>query len=98
MLGNRLAQEGVALFGTVAMEGFAAAFVVHGLVHGREHGRRKRFGDVADAQADDFGVGVFGLIFRDAMRDFGEKVGGLNLQVVLVDADHFVLAPLGVKI
>src|SRR5262249_36170928 len=58
VLGDGFAEEVVALLGAVAVEGFAAGHVVHGLVHGFDDGGRKGLGDVADAHADDLGGGV----------------------------------------
>ena len=48
----------------------------------------QRLGDVADAEADDGFVGVRGDVGADTLGDVGEKIGGLELGVVFVDADH----------
>jgi cytidyltransferase-like protein len=50
---------------------------------------RQRFRDVADAEPDD-GLGRVGLRVRaHALGDVTEKVGRLQLGIVLVDADHW---------
>ena len=55
VLGDRLAQEVVALLGAVAVERVAAGHLVDGLVHRLDDRGRQRLGDVADAHADDLG-------------------------------------------
>ena len=57
-----LAQEIVALFRTVAAEGFCFAHFVDGFMHGVDDGRGEGTRDVADAEADDIGIRVcFGV-------------------------------------
>ena len=58
VLGDGFAQERVALLGTVALEGAAAAHFIHGFMHRIAHGLRESFGDIADAQPNDLGIGV----------------------------------------
>ena len=72
------------------MERLAGRLVVDGLVEGGDHGGRERLGDVADAEADDLRLGMGLLVGLDAMGDFGEQIGCLNLQVVFIDADHSI--------
>jgi len=51
---------------------------------------RERLGDVADAEADDGLLRIRGDVGADALGDVGEEIGGLELGVVFVDADHGV--------
>ena len=90
VLRDGLAQKGVALLGSVAVERLAGGFVVDGPVEGGDHGGGERLGDVADAEADDLRLGMGLLMGLDAMGDFGEQIGCLNLQVVFIDADHSI--------
>ena len=86
--GDGLAQEGVALVGTVALEGLALGHLVGGGVERGDAHRRQRLGDVTDAEADEGPAGI-GLLERgDAAGDVSEKIRRLELGVVFVDADH----------
>ncbi len=88
VFGNGLAQEVVALLGTVTAESGLAAEFVHSLVHCFAAGRCKGKGDIADAEADDVGIGVLGLIGFDALGDFGEEIRGLEFAEVFVGKNH----------
>ncbi len=83
-----LPQELVALLGAVAAEGGGIRHLVHRLVKGPDAGRGQGSGHVADAELDDVRRGVGLLVGRHAPGDLGEQVGGLELQVILVDSDH----------
>ena len=87
-LGDLLAQEGVALLGSVAVEVRARRLVIDGLVHRRDDGRGERLGDVPDSEADDFRLRVLRLVRRHAVGDFGEEIGRLDFRVVWVNLQH----------
>jgi hypothetical protein len=53
-----------------------------------DHGLGQRFGHVADAEADDLLVRVGLLKGVHAPGDVGEKIGGFQLQIIFIDADH----------
>ena len=70
------------------MEVLPPRLVVHRPVERGDDRRRERLGDVADAEADDLRLGVGGLVGGDSVGDLREKVGGLDLRIVLVDVQH----------
>ena len=88
MLGDGVAQEGIALLGAVALERGAVGQLVGGGVQRRDADRRQRLGDVADAEPDDRLAGVGGDVGVHALGDVGEEVAGLELGEVFVNADH----------
>ncbi len=88
VLGDGFAQEGIALFGAIALESGALGHLVGGGVQRLDADGRKRLGDVANAEADDRLVGMSGDVGADALGDVGEEIGGFELGVVFVDADH----------
>jgi hypothetical protein len=55
---------------------------------GRDDRFGQRFGHVADAEADDLLVRIGLLKSVHAPGDVGEKIGGFQLQIVFIDADH----------
>ena len=62
---DSLTEEVIALFRTVAAEGFGFAHFVDGLVHGVDDSRGQGTGDVADAEADDIRFRMcFGISFN----------------------------------
>lgn len=73
---DSLTEEVIALFRTVAAEGFGFAHFVDGLVHGVDDSRGQGTGDVADAEADDirfrmcFGISFnfFAMVAKDSCR------------------------------
>jgi hypothetical protein len=71
VLGDGLAEEGVALLGAVALEGGAVRHLVGGGMEGLDAHRRERLGDVADAEADDGLAGVGGDVGAHALGDVG---------------------------
>ena len=85
-----LAEEAIALLGTVAVERLALCDVVDGLVHRLCHCGRQRLRDIADAETDDLCGWIFLLKTLHAVCDFGEKIAGLDFEVVFVDANHDV--------
>ena len=88
VLRDGLAQEGVALFGAVALERLAPAQFVGAGVQGRHAHGRQRLGDVADAEPDDRPLRVGLLKGGDAPGDVAEQIGGLQLGEIFVNADH----------
>ena len=90
LLGNRLPQPEVALFGAVAVEAFMRGQVVHGGVHGLNGGPGQRFRHVADAAADQPRRGLrMGLNERiHAPVDFREQISRLQLEEMIVDISH----------
>lgn len=59
-----LAEEVIALFRTVAAEGFGFAHFVDGFMHGVDDGRCQGTGDVTDAETDDIRFRMcFGVSF-----------------------------------
>ncbi len=85
-----LAQEIAALLVAVAAEGFAHGKLVHRRLDRRHRGRRQRLGDVADAAAD-YALRRFRIPVAELAhppRDLGEKVTGLELEVVFVEVSH----------
>ena len=82
--GLRVYQEAVALFGAIAVEGVCAGQLVHGAVHRLDAGRRKRTGDVADAQAYQFLVRVGHLEGIDTLGNVGKEITALQFQEVFV--------------
>jgi hypothetical protein len=85
---DRLDQEVVALLRAVAAERLAPRHLVDRRVHRLDDRRREWLGDVADAEPDDVGVGVRGLVGADAAPDLGEQIACGQLGVMLVDARH----------
>ena len=69
-----LAQEGVALFGSVAAEGFGDSHFIDGAVHGCDAGRRQGARHIADAQADDVALGMGFAESLHAVGDGGEEI------------------------
>ena len=53
MLRDRLAEKGIALLGTVALEALPPGHLIGRRVQRLDANRRKRFGDVANAEPDD---------------------------------------------
>ena len=88
VLGDGVAQKGVALLGAVAVEGLGSGEVVYGGVHGGDDGRGERAGDVADAHLDEARFGVRLLVGGGAAGDFREQVAAGQLLVVAIDAGH----------
>ena len=88
VFGNGLTQPGVALLRPVAMEAFAGSHLVDGVFHRVPAGLRQGLGDIANAQADQGGVGI-GLAERlDPPANFREQVTGFELEVIAVDEGH----------
>ena len=86
--GDGLAEEGVALLRAVALEGGALGHFVRRGVHRLDAHGRERFGDVTDAEADDGLRRIGGNVGAHALGDIAEEIGGLELGVVFVDANH----------
>ena len=84
VLHDGLTQEGVALFGTVAVERFALAQVVDGLVHGLHDGGTKRLGDIADAQTDYVGMWMAHFEGIHLLGDVGEQIVVRQFQEMFV--------------
>src|SRR5438105_3940475 len=84
------AQERVALLRAVAAERLAVGKLINGLVHGCNGRRRKRLGDIADAAADDAPCIVRMRLAKGihAPRDFGKKVSGAELEIVVIKIGH----------
>ena len=57
-----------------------------------------RTGNVADAEPDNVAVGMLSAEFRHPMCDFGEKVGGGQFTVILVDFNHDLLCAPGLSV
>ncbi len=86
--GDGLAEEGVALLRAVAFKcGALGHFVGRGVHRLDAHGR-ERFGDVTDAEADDGLRRIGGNVRAHALGDVAEEIGGLELGVIFVDANH----------
>ena len=58
MLGDQITKKRVALARAVALERLRRRHLVDRLVHGFDDGFREWFGDISDAQANNFGVGM----------------------------------------
>ena len=82
VLQDGLAQEVVALLGSVATEAVGGGHLVNGTVHGLDDGGAERLGDVADAERDDVGLGVHHTEGVDLLGDVGEEVVLLEVQEV----------------
>ena len=80
----RLAEPQIALFRSVSMERLLVCHVVYCLVHGVDDGRHKRTRHVADAEADDSGLGISHLVGIHLLGDVGKKVVLLKFQVMFV--------------
>ena len=88
VFGNGLAQEIVALFGPIAAERRAFGQLVDGRMHRLNHGGGKRFGDVADAQANDVRGRVLVAECLHPPADFRKQVAGGQLEIMLIDIGH----------
>jgi len=86
--GNFVPQKRVALLGSVTPEGAVRAHFVHGRMKRADTGRRQCAGDIPDTQLDDLLFGMRRLVGRHPLGDFRKKIGGLQLQEILVDPDH----------
>lgn len=58
VFGDSFSEEVVALFGAIAFERLTGRHFIECCVHGFDASRGERFGDIADAQTDDIGVGI----------------------------------------
>jgi hypothetical protein len=78
------------LFRPVTLEGLAHGHFVHCLVHGGNGRGRQRFGDVADAAADEAfgGFGVRVAKCFDAPGDLGKEITGFELEKIVVKECH----------
>ena len=76
------------MLGTVAVEAFLRAHLGNGFLQGADHSGSKRTGNIADAEADDPGLGMFIFIGSDFVGDVCEKVTLLQLEIVLIDRNH----------
>ena len=74
VLKDRLTEEGVTLFWTIAVEPFACSHLVGGSVHCLDDSRCQRLCDVADAEGDDICLGVHHLESIHLLGDVGEQV------------------------
>ena len=90
MLGDFFPQERVTLLGAVAAKSRFPGHLVNGLMKGTDAGRRQCERDIADAHANDFLLRVLVLVCLDPFGNVGKQVAVLQLQVVLVDANHRV--------
>ena len=88
LLGNRLAQPGIALLRAITMESFGRPHLIDGALHRLTAGQGQRFGDITDSESDQGGVGVGGTEGLDATSDFREQVARLELEVIAVDLHH----------
>lgn len=83
-----LAEEVIALFRTVAAEGFGFAHFVDGFMHGVDDGRCQGTGDVADAETDDIRFRMcFGVSFYFLCNRRKEVISG-EFQVVFIYVSH----------
>ena len=88
MLDDGLAQEIIALFGAVAMEGLHMGEVVNGGVHGLDNGRRERTRHVTDAHFDELDVRMGRGEVGRTMGDVTEEVTTGEFLIILVDCGH----------
>ena len=88
MLCDRLAQEGIALLGAVAVKSAGGAHFVHCRVHGADDRLRQRAGDIADAQPDEVCIRVIGRKCRDTPGDLAKQVAALQTGKILVYLKH----------
>jgi len=86
-LGDGLAQRGVALLGAVPGVAVGRAHARGARDEAGRDGRRDGLSRVADAEADDLGVGVLREVGGLAAVDLGEEIAGLELGDVGVAAD-----------
>ena len=56
--------------------------------HGVDDDSGNALDDVADAKADDGGIGIGCRKTVEASRDFGKEVAGFELEVILIDICH----------
>jgi len=75
------------LLRAVTLKGRADRHLVGGGVECGGADGGERLGDVADAEADDRFIGVRGDVGANTLGDVGEKVRGLELGVIFVDAN-----------
>ena len=80
VLQNRLTQEVIALFRTVATESLCGGHLIDSLVHGLCNGRAQWLCDVADAEADDISTRVHHLESVDLLGDVSKQVVVLEVQ------------------
>ena len=88
MRGDGLAQEIIALFRAVPLEGGGRGHLVHCRMQGRDDGGRQGAGHVADTQADDGQGGMLFPVRADPGGHRGEKIGTGQSGVMFVAADH----------
>ena len=85
VLYDSLPEPDVSLLGTIAVEGLLMGHIVDGLVHSVDDGGAEGLRDVADAEADDVGLGVHGLVGVDLLGNVGEEVVLLQFKEVFVN-------------
>ena len=76
------------MFGTVAAKSFDFAHFVGGAFHCVNADLRERAGHVADTEPNNFGVGIFFLVFGGAFADLREKIATGQFQIIFVDFRH----------
>ena len=81
---NGLAQEVVALFGSIATERRRSSHLVHRLVHGLDNGWAERLGDIAYPQRDDVGLGMRHLESVHFLSDIRKQVVVWQFQKMLI--------------
>src|SRR5687768_12618072 len=88
VLDNRLTQERVTLLRSVPLEGRALSHFVGGGMQRLHANGWKRLRHIADSETN-HGLRRIGSNERvHAFRDIREEIGGFELGVVFVDADH----------
>ena len=90
VLGDGMPQPFVALLGTVTFKSLAGGHFIHGLVQSGDDGGGKRFGNIADAAADQAlgGCGIRLAERLDAPADFRKQITGFEFQIIVVEKCH----------
>lgn len=88
MIHDGLPQEKIALFRTIAAEGFLMRHFIDSLVHGFNYGRCQRLRHIADAEGNDLCLRMAFLISRRSFFHFCKQIGTLKIQVCFITMCH----------
>ena len=88
VIGNFLAQERISLFRAVAAKSFSVAHFISSTFHRVNAHLRQWTSHVADAEPNDFRVGIFRLELRGTFADFREQITAGQFQIIFVDLRH----------
>ena len=87
-----ISEEIISLLRAVPAEAGAHAHFLNSRFHSLDNGRRERTCDVADAEADQFLVGVLRCIRIYSAGNLREKIASLEFSVIIVNFNHILFS------